>query len=140
MIRKISHIGIAVQSLDSSIPFYRDILGLPYTGNEVVEDQGARVAFFEIGESRIELLEPLGPDTPVARFLERRGPGLHHVAYECDDVGGHLIEMADQGIELVDGEPRPGAHGMDIAFLHPRSTDGLLTELCEPHRSEDTDD
>ena len=133
MIRKISHIGIAVRSLAESIPFYRDVLGLPFTGNEVVEDQGVRVAFFELGEARVELLEPLGPDTPVARFIERRGPGVHHIAYECDGVQQHLEQMDEHGIDLIDKHPRPGAHGMDIAFLHPRSTGGVLTELCEPH-------
>ncbi len=132
MIRRISHIGIAVRSLDESIPFYRDTLGLTFAGTEHVPDQKVTVAFFEAGESRIELLEPTDAESPVARFIEKRGPGIHHLAYECDDLRARLARFARDGVELVDPEPRPGAHHMDIAFLHPRASGGVLTELCQP--------
>lgn len=131
MLRKINHIGIAVRALDEAIPFYRDELGLEYAGEEVVEDQRVRVAFFKLGESRIELLEPTSADSPIAAFLERRGPGIHHVAYECDDLRERLAQLRTRGVRLIDDEPRPGAHDMRIAFLHPKACGGVLTELCE---------
>lgn len=132
MPKKISHIGIAVASIDDAAPFYRDVLGLEYEGDEVVAEQKVRVAFFALGESRIELLEPTEADSPVARFLEKNGPGIHHLAYEVDDLEARLATLKSQGVRLVDETPRNGAHQTRIAFLHPKASGGVLTELCEP--------
>jgi methylmalonyl-CoA/ethylmalonyl-CoA epimerase len=125
MINKINHLGIAVKSLEAAIPFYRDQLGMTYEGSEEVVDQQVRVAFLAVGESRVELLEPTSPASPIARFLEKNGEGLHHVAYEVADLKA-------RGVRLVDEAPRRGAHGAWIAFLHPRASGGVLTELCQP--------
>jgi len=132
---KINHIGIAVKSLDASLPFYRDILGMEFEGTEEVAEQKVRVAFLAVGESRIELLEPTADDSPVARFLEKNGEGIHHLAYQVEDLAAALAGLKEQGVRLVDKVPRRGAHGMRIAFLHPKSSGGVLTELCEaaPH-------
>ena len=132
MIKKINHIGIAVNSIENSLPFYRDVLGMTYEGSEEVAEQRVRVAFLAVGESRIELLEPTSPDSPVAKFLEKNGEGTHHVAYEVEDLEGALAELAAAGVKLIDQVPRRGAHGTRIAFLHPKATGGVLTELCEP--------
>jgi methylmalonyl-CoA/ethylmalonyl-CoA epimerase len=130
---KINHIGIAVHSIDASLPFYRDVLGMHFEGTEVVAEQKVKVAFFAIGESRIELLEPTAPDSPVARFLEKNGEGTHHIAYEVDDLQAALAALKAQGVRLIDESPRCGAHGTHIAFLHPKATGGVLTELCQAH-------
>ncbi|MBK8481951.1 MAG: methylmalonyl-CoA epimerase [Proteobacteria bacterium] len=132
-VRKVSHIGIAVERLAAQVPFYRDELGLPLIAEEEVADQGVRVAIFQAGDTRIELLEPTRPDSPIARFLERRGPGLHHLAYQVDEVGSVLQRLQEHGCRLIDEAPRAGAHGARIAFVHPKSTGGVLTELCEEH-------
>jgi methylmalonyl-CoA/ethylmalonyl-CoA epimerase len=132
MPKKISHIGIAVKSIEEATPFYRDVLGMEFEGTEVVEEQKVKVAFFAVGESRIELLEPTSPDSPVAKFLEKNGPGIHHLAYEVADLEQRLAGLKDQGVRLVDEVPRGGAHGTRIAFLHPKASGGVLTELCEP--------
>ncbi len=132
MTRKISHIGIAVHSLEAATPLYRDILGMAFEGTEEVAEQKVRVAFFAVGESRIELLEPTSPDSPVAKFIEKNGEGIHHIAYEVDDLQAALGELQGQGVRLVDTSPRRGAHGTSIAFLHPKATGGVLTELCQP--------
>jgi len=131
MLKKINHIGIAVKSLEASIPFYRDQLGMSFEGTEEVVEQKVKVAFFQIGESRIELLEPTTDDSPIAKFLEKKGEGVHHMAYEVDDVGIALAEMKEQGVRLIDETPRLGAHNSLIAFLHPKSTGGVLTEICQ---------
>jgi methylmalonyl-CoA/ethylmalonyl-CoA epimerase len=131
MPKKISHIGIAVTSIDESLPFYTEVLGLEYEGEEVVAEQKVRVAFLVIGESRIELLEPTAPDSPVAKFLEKNGPGIHHVAYQVDGLEGRLAALKGQGVRLIDETPRIGAHHTRIAFLHPKASGGVLTELCE---------
>jgi len=131
MPQKISHIGIAVKSLEASIPFYRDILGMAFEGTEEVAEQKVRVAFLAIGESRIELLEPTAGDSPVAKFLEKNGEGVHHLAYQVDDLAAALAALKDQGVRLVDEVPRRGAHGTRIAFLHPKASGGVLTELCQ---------
>ncbi|MDT8441562.1 MAG: methylmalonyl-CoA epimerase [Desulfuromonadales bacterium] len=136
MPKKISHIGIAVTSIDDVAPFYRDVLGLEYEGDEVVAEQKVRVAFFAVGESRIELLEPTEADSPVARFLEKNGPGIHHLAYEVDELAARLATLKSQGVRLVDETPRNGAHQTRIAFLHPKASGGVLTELCEPGRND----
>jgi len=130
--KKISHIGIAVTSITEALPFYTDVLGLEFEGTEVVEEQKVKVAFLAIGESRIELLEPTGPDSPVAKFLEKNGPGIHHLAYQVDGLEGRLAALKEQGVRLIDEAPRLGAHHTRIAFLHPKASGGVLTELCEP--------
>lgn len=132
MPKKISHIGIAVESIEQALPFYTDVLGLEYEGQEVVEEQKVKVAFLVIGESRIELLEPTASDSPVAKFLEKNGPGIHHLAYQVDGLQGRLDALKGQGVRLIDESPRTGAHHTRIAFLHPKASGGVLTELCEP--------
>lgn len=133
MVNKINHIGIAVQSIEESTPLYRDVYGMIAEGIEVVEEQKVRVAFFGVGESRIELLEPTSPDSPVAKFMEKNGPGVHHVAYEVADVKAEIATLQQQGVRLIDVVPRCGAHHTQIAFLHPKSSGGVLTELCQIH-------
>ena len=129
--KKINHIGIAVKNLETATPFYRDILGMTFEGTEEVVEQKVRVAFLQVGESRIELLEPTSPDSPVARFLEKNGEGIHHVAYEVDDLNAALAELQTKGLRLIDTTPRRGAHGASIAFIHPGASGGVLTELCQ---------
>jgi len=131
MPKKISHIGIAVTSIEEATPFYRDVLGMEFEGTEVVGEQKVKVAFFVIGESRIELLEPTAADSPVARFLEKNGPGVHHIAYEVADLEQSLTQLKSEGIRLIDESPRTGAHKTQIAFLHPKASGGVLTELCQ---------
>jgi len=131
MTKKINHIGVAVKSIENSTPFYRDILGMTFEGTEIVAEQKVKVAFFAVGESRIELLEPTADDSPVAKFLEKNGEGTHHVAYEVSDLAATLTQLKAAGIRLIDETPRSGAHGTRIAFLHPKATGGVLTELCE---------
>jgi methylmalonyl-CoA/ethylmalonyl-CoA epimerase len=131
MLKKISHIGIAVASLAEAIPFYRDSLGMVWQGTEEVVEQKVKVAFLAVGESKIELLEPTAADSPVAKFLEKNGPGIHHLAYEVDDLAMALAKLEADGVRLIDRTPRAGAHGARIAFLHPKSSAGVLTELCQ---------
>ncbi|HEX9778326.1 MAG TPA: methylmalonyl-CoA epimerase [Geopsychrobacteraceae bacterium] len=131
MTEKIDHIGIAVKNLENSIPFYRDQLGMVFEGTEEIAEQRVRVAFLKVGQSRIELLEPTTPDSPVAKFLEKHGEGIHHLAYEVEDIEQALRDLAAQGVQLVDKLPRQGAHGSRIAFLHPRASGGVLTEICQ---------
>lgn len=131
MLTKINHIGIAVKSLDESLPFYRDNLGMSFAGIEVVEEQKVRVAMLQIGESKIELLEPIAEDSPVARFIEKNGQGIHHVAYEVEDVEVAIAKLVEEGVRMIDQKPRCGAHDTRIAFLHPKSSGGVLTELCQ---------
>jgi methylmalonyl-CoA/ethylmalonyl-CoA epimerase len=131
MTRKVNHIGIAVKSIESHIPLYRDVMGMKFEGTEVVVEQKVKVAFFSVGESRIELLEPTSPDSPVARFMEKNGEGIHHIAYEVDDLEAALDQLRRENIRLIDETPRCGAHGTRIAFLHPKATGGVLTELCQ---------
>ena len=130
-IRKISHIGIAVRDLDQQVAFYRDVMGLEYQGTEVVEEQQVRVAIFRVGESAIELLEPTSPESPVAKHLDKKGEGIHHLAYEVEGIQQTLDDLKQKGARLIDQGPRDGAHGKRIAFIHPKSTFGVLTELCE---------
>ncbi|HKJ05494.1 MAG TPA: methylmalonyl-CoA epimerase [Geopsychrobacteraceae bacterium] len=131
MIEKINHIGIAVKNLENAIPFYRDQLGMIFEGTEEVAEQRVRVAFLKVGDSRIELLEPTSTDSPVAKFLEKNGEGIHHLAYEVQDIEKALRELDAQGVRLIDKEPRRGAHGSRIAFLHPKASGGVLTEICQ---------
>ena len=132
MPEKISHIGIAVTSIEEAAPFYRDVLGMEFEGTEVVVEQKVKVAFFAVGESRIELLEPTADDSPVAKFLDKNGPGVHHVAYEVADLEQRLAALKAEGVRLIDETPRTGAHNTRIAFMHPKTSGGVLTELCEP--------
>jgi len=135
-IKRISHIGIAVADLEQQKRFYQQVLGLELLGEEEVADQQVRVAMFAVGESRIELLEPTGPESPVARFLERRGEGVHHVAYEVEQLEPALARLKEREVRLIDEEPRPGAEGQQIAFIHPKASFGVLTELCQAPRKE----
>ena len=132
MIKKINHIGIAVSSLDAQIPFYRDVLGLKSLGSEEVPEQKVKVAMFEIGEVKIELLEPTSGDSPIAKFLEKKGDGIHHIAYETDGIISEIQHMEDMEIQMLDKTARNGAHGTKIAFLHPKSSGRVLTEICQP--------
>lgn len=128
---KVDHVGIAVNALAESVPLYEALLGAPPSGRETVESEGVRVAFFGTGAGRVELLEPTAPDTPVARFLERRGPGLHHVCLEVADLDSALAGAAARGAEPLPPGIRVGAGGRRVAFLHPRSAGGVLLELVE---------
>jgi methylmalonyl-CoA/ethylmalonyl-CoA epimerase len=126
----IEHIGIAIKNLESSIKFYEDILGLKCYGIEEVKDQKVRTAFFMVGQTKIELLESTDPEGPIGRFIEKRGEGLHHIAFAVDNLPESLRQVDSKGVQLIDRSPRRGAEGMNIAFLHPKSTNGVLMELC----------
>jgi methylmalonyl-CoA epimerase len=130
MIKHISHIGIAVQDLEAGIAFY-EMLGLKLEGTEEVPSQMVKVAFFPCGDTRIELLAPTSPDSPIARFIEKKGEGIQHIAFAVDDLPAELAKAEESGIRLIDKEPRPGAHHADIAFLHPKSSLGVLIEFCK---------
>lgn len=134
-VKKISHLGVAVKSIDEYLGFFKDILNLEFTGTEVVEDQKVKVAFLKVGESRIELLEPTADDSPVKKFLDSKEgrPTIHHVAYEVDNLEAAIEETKKAGLRMIDEEPRIGAGGVRIAFIHPKSASGILTELCEQH-------
>jgi methylmalonyl-CoA epimerase len=131
---KVEHIGIATARLDDALRFWRDALGLEVVHTEVVEEQGVRVAMLPVGEPRIELLEPTGEGSPVAKFLEKRGPGIHHVAVRVPDIRAALARLKDRGARLIDAEPRVGAGGCLVAFVHPQAAGGVLLELVE-HRA-----
>lgn len=131
MLHNINHIGIAVQSLEASISFYRDALAMPFKGIEEVVEQKVKVAMLQVGESKIELLEPTCPDSPIAKFLEKNGPGIHHIAYEVADIEAAIAQLQAGGARMIDEQPRHGAHGTRIAFVHPKSSGGVLTELCQ---------
>ena len=131
MLTKVDHIGIAVKSLDEALPFYRDNLRMTFLGVEEVVEQKVKVAMLQIGESKIELLEPTDPESPVARFLEKNGPGVHHLAYQVADLVAAIAHMEQEGARMIDRTPRHGAHGALIAFVHPKSSNGILTELCQ---------
>jgi methylmalonyl-CoA/ethylmalonyl-CoA epimerase len=131
-VQAVNHIGIAVRSIEAQRPFYEETLGAIFEGVEDVPSQQVRVAFFRIGDVRLELLEPTDLAGPVARFLEKRGEGLHHIAFTVEKLEDRIAELKQAGVRLIDDSPRPGAHHMRIAFLHPSSTSGVLTELCEP--------
>ena len=134
---KIDHIGIATRGIEESLGFWRDALGLEVKHTETVEEQGVRVAMLPVGEPRVELLEPTGPDTPVARFLEKRGPGIHHVAVRVADIRAALARLKAEGARLIDEEPRVGAGGCLVAFVHPAASGGVLLELVQ-HLDEPT--
>jgi methylmalonyl-CoA/ethylmalonyl-CoA epimerase len=127
----IEHIGIAVKDLRESIKYYEDVLGLECYGIEEVKDQKVKTAFFLVGQTKIELLESTDPEGPIGKFIEKRGEGIHHIAFAVKDLENKLPEIEAKGVRLIDQKPRKGAEGLDIAFLHPKSTHGVLTELCE---------
>jgi len=133
MIKKIDHLGIAVRSLDEAVPYYEKALGLKCGHREEVPSQKVRTAFFAVGEVHLELLEPTGPDSPIAKYLEKNpAGGIHHIAFGTDDVSAHLKQAADAGVKLIHEKPFDGAGDKWVAFLHPKSTFGVLTELCAP--------
>ncbi len=131
MFGRIDHIGVAVEDLDGAVELYRDRLGMELQHRETVDEQGVEAVLLGVGESHVELLRPLGPDTAVGRFLERNGPGLHHVAYGTDDIDRALDSVRSAGLALIDEQPRTGIRNSRVAFLHPKSTGGVLTELVE---------
>ena len=126
----IEHIGIAVVSLETAIPYYETLLGTKCYATEVVADQKVKTAFFKVGQTKIELLESTDPEGPIGKFLEKKGPGVHHLAFAVDDVNAALEQASEAGIQLIDKQARKGAEGLNIGFLHPKSTLGVLTELC----------
>ena len=128
----IDHIGVATDDLDASLALYEGSFEMPLAHRETVEEQGVEAVLLDVGDCHVELLRPLGPDTPVGKFLERKGPGLHHVAYRVEDIDATLARLQDAGIELIDREARTGIRESRVAFLHPRSTGGVLTEIVEP--------
>ena len=134
---KIEHIGIATRTLDEALSFWRDALGLQVVHTEVVEEQKVRVAMLPVGEPRIELLEPTSEDSPVAKFLEKRGAGIHHIAVRVDDIRATLERLKDSGARLIDETPRVGAGGCLVAFVHPSSANGVLLELVEQTKEND---
>lgn len=132
MLTALDHTGIAVSDLDEALAFYRDVLGLPVVHRETIAEQGVEALLLDVGDSHVELLAPLGPETTVARFLAQRGPGLHHVAYRVDDIDSALASLSAAGVRLIDERPRTGIRGSRVAFLHPAATGGVLTEIVEP--------
>jgi methylmalonyl-CoA/ethylmalonyl-CoA epimerase len=130
--KAMNHVGIAVRSIEDQRSFYEGTLGAQFEGTQEVANQKVRVAFFKIGDMRLELLEPTDPSSPVAKFLETRGEGLHHLAFTVENIQDRINELKATGLRMIDEKPRIGAHQMQIAFVHPKSTFGVLTELCEP--------
>lgn len=131
MIKKVDHIGIAVKSLEATLPFYVDVLNLPLLGIEEVESEKLRVAFLQAGETKIELLEPTSAESTIAKFIEKRGEGIHHVALGVESIEERIKELKEKGIRMVQDEPKLGAGGAHVAFMHPKSASGVLYELCE---------
>ena len=132
MLGRIDHIGVATEDLEGSLALYEQTLGMPLAHRETVESQGVEAALLDVGDGHVELLRPLGPDTPVGKYLAKRGPGLHHVAYAVGDIDDVLAKLKEAGVELIDEEARVGIRNSRVAFLHPRSTGGVLTEIVEP--------
>jgi methylmalonyl-CoA/ethylmalonyl-CoA epimerase len=130
--RRIDHIGVAVEEIEPSLAIYRDGFKLRVAHREVVSAQGVEAVLLDVGEGHVELLAPLGSETPVGRFLAKKGPGLHHVAYQVSDIDATLAELRQAGMKLIDEHPRPGIRGSRVAFLHPGATAGVLTEIVEP--------
>jgi methylmalonyl-CoA/ethylmalonyl-CoA epimerase len=131
MINHIEHIGIAVKDLQASIRYYEEVLGLECYAIEEVKDQKVKTAFFQVGQTKIELLEATEADSPVGKFIEKKGEGVHHLAFAVNKIEQCLENVSEKGVQLIDKQPRKGAEGLDIAFLHPKSTFGVLTEFCE---------
>ena len=132
MLSTIDHVGVAVEDIDAALALYRDTLGMPLVHRETVSQQGVDAALLDVGHSHIELLQPLDPDTAVGKFLARRGPGLHHVAYRVADIAEALNTLSAAGLRLIDERPRTGIRGSQVAFIHPSSTGGVLTEIVQP--------
>jgi methylmalonyl-CoA epimerase len=132
MLTLIDHIGVAVEDIDAALPFYTDVLKLPLVHRETVAEQGVEAALLDVGDGHVELVAPLGPETGVAKFLARRGPGLHHVAYRVADIDATLSSLASDGVRLIDESARIGIRGSKVAFLHPASSGGVLTEIVQP--------
>jgi methylmalonyl-CoA/ethylmalonyl-CoA epimerase len=130
-ISHIEHIGIAVKSIENSLPYYENVLGLKCYNIEEVADQKVKTAFFKVGQTKIELLEPTSEESTIAKFIEKKGEGVHHVAFAVPDVANALAEVEAKGVQLIDKAPRGGAEGLQISFLHPKSTCSVLTELCQ---------
>lgn len=131
MVEKVDHIGIAVKNLEKTLKFYEEMLGLKCEGTEVVEEQKVKVAFLPIGDTEVELLESTEPNSPIAKYIEKRGEGIQHIAYRVDNIEKAIEEMKGKGIRMIDEKPRYGAGGAKIAFAHPKDTYGVLIELCE---------
>jgi methylmalonyl-CoA/ethylmalonyl-CoA epimerase len=129
---RIDHIGVAVEALEPALELYRDSFELRVAHREVVAEQGVEALLLDVGENHVELLAPLGPDTPVGKFLAAKGPGLHHVAYQVEDIDATLQRLKDAGLRLIDAQPRNGIRGSRVAFMHPRATAGVLTEIVQP--------
>ncbi len=132
MFDRIDHVGVAVEEIDASLALYRDLFELAVAHREIVREQGVEAVLLDVGENHVELLAPLGPDTPVGKFLAKKGPGLHHVAYQVSDIDSTLATLKQAGTQLIDEQPRAGIRSSRVAFLHPRATGGVLTELVQP--------
>jgi methylmalonyl-CoA/ethylmalonyl-CoA epimerase len=129
---RIDHIGVAVNDIEEALPLYRDSFQMDVAHREIVQEQGVEAVLLDVGENHVELLAPLGPDTPVGRFLAKKGPGLHHVAYQVSDIDATLAALKAAGLELIDEQPRIGIRGSRVAFVHPKATGAVLTEIVEP--------
>jgi methylmalonyl-CoA epimerase len=132
MLGRIDHVGVAVADMDGALALYRDGLGMPLAHRETVEEQGVDAALLDVGDGHVELLAPLGPETPVGKYLAKRGPGLHHVAYAVDDIESELARLRDAGMRLIDETPRVGIRNSRVAFVHPAAVGGVLTEIVQP--------
>ncbi|WP_027005095.1 methylmalonyl-CoA epimerase [Conexibacter woesei] len=132
MFARIDHVGVAVEDLDASIALYEKTYNMKLVHREVVEEQGVEAVLLDVGENHVELLAPLGPDTPVGKFLAKKGPGIHHVAYQVEDIDSALSSLKESGLRLIDETPRIGIRGSRVAFLHPAASGGVLTEIVEP--------
>jgi methylmalonyl-CoA/ethylmalonyl-CoA epimerase len=139
MVKRIDHIGIAVKSIETALPFYTEVLQLPLLGVEAVESEKVKVAFLKLGESKLELLEPLTADSAIATFIEKRGEGLHHVALAVDSIQERINEIKEKGIRMINETPKKGAGGAMVAFMHPNSTGGVLFEYCEKKGLDDNE-
>ncbi len=131
MVKKVDHIGVAVKNLEESLKFYQDVMGMDLAGTEIVEEQHVKVAFLPIGDTEIELLESTDPEGPIARYIDKKGEGVQHIAYKVEDIEVAIAEMKAKGVRMIDEKPRYGAGGAKIAFCHPKSTNGVLIELCQ---------
>ncbi len=132
VLNRIDHVGLAVEDLDSSLALYRELFELDVAHREVVEEQGVEAVLLDVGENHVELLAPLGPETPVGKFISNRGPGLHHVAYQVDDIDSTLASLEEAGLRLIDRQPRTGIGASRVAFVHPKAAGGVLIEIVQP--------
>ena len=137
MLDRIDHVGVATEDLEAAITIYEGALGMPVTHRETVESQGVEAVLLDVGDGHVELLAPLGPDTPVGKYLAKKGPGLHHVAYAVSDIDETLSRLKEAGVRLIDSEPRVGIRDSRVAFVHPKATGGVLTEIVQPAAGHD---